>query len=446
MKAAFIDLDRTLLRRASGQVLNAELRAQGVVGANRWLPGERVLYGLYDRLGENVLAMAMARAAALAARGWSQAAVQRAGKHASNELMALIAPFAPSILAGLRQEGYRLVLSTTTPMDMVRAFAEDLGFDDVIATTYQAVNGTYTGRLEGDFVWGPGKLRAVRRWSLENGVNLKECVACSDSCFDAPLLSSVGHPRAVNPDPRLMVIAALRRWPIEHWDRPRGVPSIAGLEPYHLLRPFVREELFPYARFDIEGIENVPARGPALLAANHRSYFDAVAMAIVARRLGRPVRFLAKRELFAAPVLGELVRAIGGISVDRTGRPEEALRSAEMALQAGEVVIVFPQGTIPRGEAFYDAVLYGKTGTARLAASTGVPVIPIGILGSERVWPRNSRFPNVTRMAHPANVCVRVGQAVPLGLEDAVADTRAIMDAITALLAGAQEPSAIEQP
>ena len=75
-----------------------------------------------------------------------------------------------------------------------------------------------------------------------------------------------------------------------------------GLEPYHLLRPFVRPETFPYARFDIAGIEHVPARGPVLLASNHRSYFDVAALALVAARLGRPVRFLAKRELFDAPV------------------------------------------------------------------------------------------------------------------------------------------------
>ena len=72
MGAVFVDLDRTLLRRASGKVLHAALVAEGVARADSSLPGDGLLYALYDRFGENVFAMALARAAALAARGWSQ--------------------------------------------------------------------------------------------------------------------------------------------------------------------------------------------------------------------------------------------------------------------------------------------------------------------------------------------------------------------------------------
>ena len=77
-----------------------------------------------------------------------------------------------------------------------------------------------------------------------------------------------------------------------------------GLEPYHLLRPFVRKLTFPYARFDIAGVEHVPAGARSSLAANHRSYFDVAALALVARAIGRPVRFLGKKEIFDAPVVG----------------------------------------------------------------------------------------------------------------------------------------------
>ena len=149
-------------------------------------------------------------------------------------------------------------------------------------------------------------------------------------------------------------MATARRWAIEHWDRPPGVPSVIGLEPYHMLRPFVRKLTFPYARFDIGGVEHVPARGPVLLASNHRSYFDVAALALVAREIGRPVRFLGKKEIFDAPVVGTIARAIGGISVDRGSGSDQPLRDAEAALKAGEVVIVLPQGTIPRGRDFFD--------------------------------------------------------------------------------------------
>jgi putative phosphoserine phosphatase/1-acylglycerol-3-phosphate O-acyltransferase len=432
--AVFIDLDRTLLRKSSGPVLNQALIDEGVVAQGRSLPGDRLFYSIYDRFGENLFAMTLARAAALVARGWRQEDVHRAAARAVPGLIELMAPFAPGVLNGFRREGYRLVLATTTPVDMVTPFAEAVGFDDVIATRYEVRGGRYTGRLVGGFVWGIGKLSAARQWADDEGIELDDCAACSDSVFDVPLLSSVGHPRAVNPDASLTVLAAARRWPVEHWDRPVGVPSMIGLEPYHVLRPFVRPESFPYARFDIAGLENVPSRGPVLLASNHRSYFDVATLAIVAARLNRPVRFLGKREMFDVPVLGWAARAIGGIPVDRGSGSTAPLEAAEAALRAGEAVVVLPEGTIPRGEAFFDPLLHGKTGTARLAASTGAPVVPIGLWGTEKVWPRSSRVPDISLVRHPPTVTVRIGRPVALGLTDAAADTRALMSAISTLL------------
>jgi putative phosphoserine phosphatase/1-acylglycerol-3-phosphate O-acyltransferase len=432
--AVFIDLDRTLLAHASGQVLNHALVEEGVLSSGRSLPGDRFLYAINDRLGENLFSMGLVRAAARVARGWRQEQVQAAGRRAVAGLTELVAPFAPQRLAAFRAEGHRLVLSTTTPVDLVAPFAEALGFDDLIATAYEAKDGRYTGRLYEGFVWGTGKLRAVREWAGDHGIDLEHCHACSDSFFDVPLLSSVGWPHAVNPDPTLTVVATARRWPVEYWDRPPGVPSVIGFEPYHILRPFVRKLSFPYACFDIAGVENVPTRGPVLLAANHRSYFDVAALALVARAIGRPVRFLGKREIFDAPVVGMIARGIGGIPVDRGSGSGEPLREAEAALKAGEVVIVLPQGTIPRGYDFFDPVLHGKTGTARLAASTGAPVVPVGLWGTEKVWPRSSRIPDFTLVRHPPRVTVRIGKPVALSLTDVHADTEAIMHAISALL------------
>jgi putative phosphoserine phosphatase/1-acylglycerol-3-phosphate O-acyltransferase len=432
--AVFIDLDRTLLCHASGLALNKALMDEGVLPQGRSLPGDKILYAINDRLGENLLSMGLVRAAAQVAKGWRQDQVQAAGKRAVADLTELIAPFAPQHLAAFRQAGHKLVLSTTTPIDMIAPFAESLGFDAVIATTYETKDGRYTGRLFEGFVWGTGKLKAVKAWAADEGIDLADCHACSDSVFDTPLLSSVGWPHAVNPDPGLTVIATARRWPIEHWDRPPGVPSVVGLEPYHMLRPFVRPQSFPYARFDISGVGNIPAKGPVLLAANHRSYFDVAALALVAAEVGRPVRFLGKKEIFDAPVVGMIARAIGGIPVDRGSGSDSPLRAAEAALQAGEVVIVLPQGTIPRGEAFFDTELHGKTGTARLAEATGAVVVPIGLWGTEAVWARSARVPDVTLVRHPPTVTVRVGQPMALTGGNAKIDTADLMAAIAALL------------
>lgn len=432
--AVFVDLDRTLLRGASGPILQGALMADGVLTPGRGVPGDFLLYAFYERFGETTPFIALARAAARVMRGRSAEETRRAGKAAAAQLIDLVQPYALEALAEHRRAGRRLVLATTTPIDLIDALAVALGFDAVVATKYEIVDGLYTGRLDGGFVWGAGKRAAVRRWASEQDVDLAASHAYSDSLFDVPLLNLVGHPHPLNADPRLAAVALARRWPLEYWDRAPGVPSILGLEPYHLLRPFVRAESFPYARFDIAGVDHVPPSGPVLLASNHRSYFDVAALAIVAARIGRPVRFMGKQELFDAPVIGRIARALGGIPVDREAHSGAPMREAAAALRAGEVVLVLPQGTIPRGEAFFDPVLKGKTGVARLAAETGAAVLPVGLWGTQQVWPRSSSIPNMTTVLRPPMITVRVGAPVPMGEEDAVADTQTIMAAIIDLL------------
>ncbi len=432
--AVFVDLDRTLLRSASGPVVHEAMVAEGVVSGGQHIPGDQLLYRFYNRFGESVPSIALARAAARYMRGRSAEATRRAGKRAVEPLIDLVQPWALEALQAHRAEGRPIVLATTSPMDLVAPLADALGLDDVIATRYGESEGRYTGRLDGGFVWGWGKRAAVGQWATDHGVDLAASHAYTDSFFDLPLLTTVGHPHPLNADPRLVAVSLARRWPLEHWDRPPGIPSVIGFEPYHLVRPFFRPEAFPYARFDIRGMEHIPAAGPVLLASNHRSYFDVAAIGLVAARLRRPVRFLAKQEVFDAPVVGALARSLGGIAVERGTGSTEPMRQAAAALRAGEVVIVLPQGTIPRGEAFFDPELHGHTGTARLAAETGAPVVPIGLWGTERVWPRSSRVPNMTTLPRPPRVTVTVGEPVALGLEDAVADTAVLMAAIAALL------------
>jgi putative phosphoserine phosphatase / 1-acylglycerol-3-phosphate O-acyltransferase len=305
-----------------------------------------------------------------------------------------------------------------------------------VATRYaEDAEGRYTGALEGEFVWATGKLGAVRRWAAEHDVDLASSFAYSDSIYDVPLLSSVGHPHAVNPDPRLLAYATLRRWPTQWLDVPPGVPKFAGIEPFDLVRLGARTELVPYARFDISGVERIPEIGPAIIAANHRSYFDPVAVGMTVMQSGRPLRFLGKKEVFDAPVVGQLAKAMGGIRVDRgSGTAGDSLVEATRSLQAGELVAIMPQGTIPRGRDFFDPVLKGKTGAARLAAAARAPVIPIGLWGTEAVWPRSSKVPNVLNLTNPPTIQVRVGHPVELAYDDIRADTERIMEAIMSLL------------
>ena len=429
----FFDLDRTLLRGASGPILSAALREAGVLSRGP-VPGEAAVFKLFDLIGETLPSMALTRGLAKTATGWSSSAVVEAATQAAELLAGHVQPWARQLMDEHRAAGRSVVLATTTPFDMVKPFADQLGLDDVIATRYGLDDdGAYDGSIVGNFVWGPGKLSAVRAWADERDVDLAHCWAYSDSFFDVPLLNAVGHAIAVNPDPRLTAVAAVKRWPVLHLDVPPGVPKLAGIEPMKAVRPILRPELLRVARYELDGLEHLPETGPAMVVANHRSYFDPVAIAVACAKRGRSPRFLAKREVFDAPLVGQLVRATGAIRVDRGTGAEEPLLQAARALDAGELVVVLPQGTIPRGEAFFDPELKGKHGAARLAALTGAPVVPLGLWGTERVWPRRSKLPKLLTL-NPPQVRVKGGPAIEGLTGDVATDTDRIMAAITALL------------
>jgi len=431
--AAFFDLDRTVLAGSSSPEFSAALGAAGLA-PERALPGAGVLGFAYEHFGENLLVMGLARAAALAARGWSVDRVDAAAAVAAERLQAKVAPYARPLLEQHRRDGVRTVLATTSPEHLVRPLSERIGFDELIATRYGIRDGRYTGSLDGPFVWSLGKVKAVRAWARDHDVELRESFAYSDSVYDVPLLAAVGHPYAVNPDARLRLVALARRWPMLWLDVPPRVPKLGGFEPFDVLKALAFTQLLPYARFDIGGVEHIPRSGPAIIVANHRSYFDTIAVGLTVMRSGRSLRFLGKKEVFDAPVVGPVASALGGIRVDRGSGSGAPLREAERALAAGEAVALMPQGTIPRGRAFFDPVLRGRHGAARLAAASGAPVIPLGLWGTERVWPRSSRLPNVTNVVHPPTVRVRVGPAVTGLGGDLDADTEKIMRSIMALL------------
>ncbi|CAN5487365.1 HAD-IB family hydrolase [soil metagenome] len=444
--AAFFDLDRTLLVGASGSVFSQAMRDAGLMG--RSLPGEALLFRLFNTIGETLPSMAIARQGANLAKGRSRELVQQAAESVADALAAMVQPLAASLFDEHRAAGRPVVLATTTPYDLVKPLADRLGLDDVVATRY-GVNddGTYDGSLDGPFVWSAGKLAAVREWAARHDVELAESYAYSDSFYDTPLLSAVGHPFVVNPDPRMVLMAAARRWPtidLSAAFKPTSEKTAAGktaagktglnMDLQRLALNFTHPVFFPYAKFRIEGTDRIPAHGAAIIVGNHRSYFDAAAIGVAIGQTERTVRFLGKKEVFDAPVLGQLAAAMGGIRVDRGTGSDEPLQAAAQALANGDLVAMMPQGTIPRGKAFYKPVLKGRWGAARLAALAKVPVIPIGLWGTEKVWPRSARIPNVLNVVTPPTVTITVGHPLTLAYDDVEADTATIMQAIMDLL------------
>jgi 1-acyl-sn-glycerol-3-phosphate acyltransferase len=185
-------------------------------------------------------------------------------------------------------------------------------------------------------------------------------------------------------------------------------------------------------QWTIEGGDRIPRTGPAIVASNHISYLDPLTLAWLADRRGRRVRFLAKAELFDKPALGSALRAVHQIPVRRGSQDAAAsLVDAVDALRAGECVTVFPEGTISLDL----EPMVGKSGTARLAQQSGVPVTPVGLWGTHRIMFKGRKPHWRWGIAQTAVL----GEPIAVGPDDDVRDaTDAIMSAICACTARAR--------
>jgi putative phosphoserine phosphatase/1-acylglycerol-3-phosphate O-acyltransferase len=329
-----------------------------------------------------------------------------------DKLDAAVYEEARTLIARHKAQGHLVCIATSTGRDIVEPLADRLGVDRLLATDYESEEGLFTGNLIGKWLWGPDKAEAVKAFCEREDIDLDESYAYTDSYYDRPLLEMVGYPRVVNPDALLRALAVRKGWPVLGFRNRSGPPKIA-LEPFDFLRPLGHPLLAP-VNIVVEGVQLIPRDGPVILAANHRSYLDPVVLTGVAFRRGRKPRYLGKKEVFDVPIAGQLMRALGQIRVERGTGDATPLKLAIEALERGEAIGIFPQGTIPRAEAFFDPVLRGRTGVARLALATEAPVVPIALWGTERIWPRSHRLPRIGELVARRPVYAKVGEPMYL--------------------------------
>jgi 1-acyl-sn-glycerol-3-phosphate acyltransferase len=167
------------------------------------------------------------------------------------------------------------------------------------------------------------------------------------------------------------------------------------------------------------GVEHIPARGPAIIAANHIGYLDFAFLGMGAHRRGRLVRFMAMKEAFGHWLGGPLLRGMRHIPVDREVDPKDALGLAMRALNGGEVVGIHPEGGMSRS--YMPAP--GKSGAARMAIESGAPLVPAAIWGSQRILPPGRR------PKWPRDVVVTVSFGRPVGAGPD-ADPREVTEAL----------------
>ena len=144
-------------------------------------------------------------------------------------------------------------------------------------------------------------------------------------------------------------------------------------------------------RTSFEGLENVPAEGAFILAPVHRSFIDfGIVSGVTRRRMG----YMGKESLWNSALLGRFISTLGAFPVNRGAPDREALRRSQDLLDRGEPLVLFPEGTRRHGP----VIEHLADGTAFLASRSAVPIVPVGIGGSERALPKGKRLPRPVRI------------------------------------------------
>lgn len=220
MRIAFFDLDKTLISRNSAALwVRCELAAGR---ATKWQALKAFGWVLRYNLGEADLTEPIRRSALLLAGQREDEMAARVRSFYADVVRPLYRPGGVDAVRRHREAGDRVVLLTSSSNYMCEMVRQDLAVDDYICNRFEVdAGGCYTGRAIEPLCFGPGKVVLAERYVAEHGGRLADAVFYTDSHSDVPVLEAVGHPVAVNPDPRLRRHARRRNWKMVDWGSPR---------------------------------------------------------------------------------------------------------------------------------------------------------------------------------------------------------------------------------
>jgi HAD superfamily hydrolase (TIGR01490 family) len=221
MEAAFFDLDKTVIAKSSVLAFGRPFYKEGLLSRATLVRG---LYAqvVYMLVGADEQKMERVRTSMLAlTRGWDQAKVSGIVRETLDEIVSpIIFAEALDLFDQHHRAGRKVFIVSSSPIEIVEPLGKYLGVDEVIATRGRVdPEGRYTGELD-FYAYGPHKAEAMRQIAEEQGIDLRESYAYSDSVTDEPMLAAVGHPVAVNPDKELMRVARDRGWEVREFRRP----------------------------------------------------------------------------------------------------------------------------------------------------------------------------------------------------------------------------------
>jgi len=220
MEAAFFDLDKTIIARSGAMALSRSFLREGLIARSTLL---KSMYAqlVFQLMGADDKKMERLRLeAAKLTAGWEAEKVRSVVAEVLEEVISpLIYSEALDLMHDHRRAGRIICMVSSSPEEIVAPLAGMLHVDRWIATRPRIIDGIYTGDLD-FYAYGPYKVQAMQRLAEELDIDLDGSFAYSDSITDLPMLESVGHPVAINPDRELRKVAAERGWPVESFRNP----------------------------------------------------------------------------------------------------------------------------------------------------------------------------------------------------------------------------------
>ena len=224
--AAFFDLDKTILAKSSSLAFARPFYRGGLIGRADVLRSAYAQFTYLSSGADHDQMETMRHYMSELIKGWDVDTVRRIVAETLDEIVdPMVYEEAVDLIEDHKEAGRDVIVISSSGTEVVEPIGERLGVDRAIGTQVAVVDGRYTGEIL-FYAYGEGKADAMRALAEENGYDLAECYAYSDSMTDLPMLEVVGHPVCVNPDPPLRKVATERGWPILDFARPVAMPTV----------------------------------------------------------------------------------------------------------------------------------------------------------------------------------------------------------------------------
>ncbi len=426
---AFFDFDGTLIHGYSVFAFAQDRIAHRQVGAFEAFRAARV--GIEYALGR-VGYDGLIGLAADAWKGRPTAELEALGERVFRDVLSdRVYPEARALVGAHRAMGHTIAVTTSATYFQVAPIARALGIDEVVCQQLETEDGVLTGRVQQPMLWGPGKAIAARRFSFDHDVDFAASFFYADGDEDVALMAEIGRPRPTNPGKRLAATASERGWPVLRFAS-RGTPRLpvvarnvtgmlvatplattaaAAVGVWQRSRrgaSNVATSLLPDIMLGLSSVQ-VEATGQdhldalqsqaSVVVVRQRSRIDAF---VVAKVLRRDCHIVADRALAQDPVVGTIGRLFDIEFARGVDEADAERQRAYAALLEAGTSVVFLVGMIDRP----DAPPGLRSGPARLAATAGVPIVPMAVLDSDSLV---TRRPPVVR---PGTIHVEVGAAI----------------------------------